>query len=162
MGAGGGGAEAANVEKVVTTLMRGGVAPGQIGVITPYEGQRAHVVATMLRARAPRPSPPACVCQALQSCPLIWFEHRLPIGRKTFLHTHRHACAHTYSPGSKRVHTGVLMRVQALVTGNTSVAGQAGVRTRLLSSARPSVRSRPPSGTHQRHLHFRAFEFLPW
>lgn len=97
MGAGGGGAEAANVEKVVTTLMRGGVAPGQIGVITPYEGQRAHVVATMLRARAPRPSPPACVCQALQSCPLIWFEHRLPIGaRPSFTHTGMLAHIHTH------------------------------------------------------------------
>ncbi len=37
------------MEKVVTSLVKGGVAPGQIGVITPYEGQRAHVVATMLR-----------------------------------------------------------------------------------------------------------------
>lgn len=44
-------AEAATVEKIVTTLMRGGVTPDQIGVITPYEGQRAHVVTTMLRVR---------------------------------------------------------------------------------------------------------------
>jgi hypothetical protein len=42
-------AEAATVEKLVTTLMRGGVTPDQIGVITPYEGQRAHTVTTMLR-----------------------------------------------------------------------------------------------------------------
>jgi regulator of nonsense transcripts 1 len=41
--------EAATVEKLVTTLMRGGVTPDQIGVITPYEGQRAHTVTTMLR-----------------------------------------------------------------------------------------------------------------
>jgi len=39
------------VEKVVTALMRGGVTPDQIGVITPYEGQRAHTVTTMLRVR---------------------------------------------------------------------------------------------------------------
>ena len=37
------------MEKLVTTLMRGGVTPDQIGVITPYEGQRAHTVTTMLR-----------------------------------------------------------------------------------------------------------------
>jgi hypothetical protein len=39
------------VEKLITTLMRGGVTPDQIGVITPYEGQRAHTVTTMLRVR---------------------------------------------------------------------------------------------------------------
>ncbi|KAL5479333.1 hypothetical protein EMCRGX_G022843 [Ephydatia muelleri] len=39
--------EAANVEKVVTKLMKSGVRPEQIGVITPYEGQRAHVVQSM-------------------------------------------------------------------------------------------------------------------
>jgi hypothetical protein len=44
-------AEAATVEKLITTLMRGGVTPDQIGVITPYEGQRAHTVTTMLRVR---------------------------------------------------------------------------------------------------------------
>jgi len=36
--------EAANVEKVVSELLRCGVTPKQIGVITPYEGQRAYVV----------------------------------------------------------------------------------------------------------------------
>ena len=40
-------AEAANVEKVVTRLMKSGVKPEQIGVITPYEGQRAYVVQYM-------------------------------------------------------------------------------------------------------------------
>ena len=40
-------AEAANVEKVVTKLMKNGVKPTQIGVITPYEGQRAYVVQYM-------------------------------------------------------------------------------------------------------------------
>ncbi|GLU05472.1 hypothetical protein SLE2022_225730 [Rubroshorea leprosula] len=36
--------EAANVEKIVTTFLRSGVVPSQIGVITPYEGQRAYIV----------------------------------------------------------------------------------------------------------------------
>lgn len=40
--------EAANVEKIVTHLLRHGVTPDQIGVITPYEGQRAHAVRTVL------------------------------------------------------------------------------------------------------------------
>ena len=38
------------MEKVVTHLLRGGVTPAQIGVITPYEGQRAHVLATLTRS----------------------------------------------------------------------------------------------------------------
>eukprot|EP00775_Hariotina_reticulata_P013312 gene13312-13441_t len=41
--------EAANVEKLLTRFLQAGVLPGQLGVITPYEGQRAHVVATLLR-----------------------------------------------------------------------------------------------------------------
>jgi regulator of nonsense transcripts 1 len=40
------------VEKLVTHFMRGGVAPAQLGVITPYEGQRAHVLALMQRSGA--------------------------------------------------------------------------------------------------------------
>lgn len=36
--------EASNVEKMVTKLFKAGVAPHQIGVITPYEGQRSYVV----------------------------------------------------------------------------------------------------------------------
>ena len=43
------GAEASNTEKVVTSLLKSGIGPGQIGVITPYEGQRAHIVAIMQR-----------------------------------------------------------------------------------------------------------------
>ena len=39
--------EAATVEKIVTMFLKGGVVPEQIGVITPYEGQRAHVVSLM-------------------------------------------------------------------------------------------------------------------
>ncbi|KAK4350991.1 hypothetical protein RND71_030304 [Anisodus tanguticus] len=41
--------EAANVEKLVTTFLKGGVVPSQIGVITPYEGQRAYIVNYMSR-----------------------------------------------------------------------------------------------------------------
>ncbi|XP_064619137.1 regulator of nonsense transcripts 1-like isoform X2 [Lineus longissimus] len=39
--------EAANVEKIVTKLIQGGVKPEHIGVITPYEGQRAFIVQYM-------------------------------------------------------------------------------------------------------------------
>lgn len=36
--------EAAHVEKIVSRLIKSGISPNQIGVITPYEGQRAFVV----------------------------------------------------------------------------------------------------------------------
>jgi regulator of nonsense transcripts 1 len=36
--------EASNVEKIVTKFFKSGVLPSQIGVITPYEGQRSYVV----------------------------------------------------------------------------------------------------------------------
>ena len=39
--------EAANVEKIVTRFLKIGVQPSQIGVITPYEGQRSFVVQYM-------------------------------------------------------------------------------------------------------------------
>jgi regulator of nonsense transcripts 1 len=39
--------EAANVEKIVTRFLRAGVKPSQIGIITPYEGQRAYLVQYM-------------------------------------------------------------------------------------------------------------------
>lgn len=39
--------EAMNVERVITRLFRDGVKPNQIGVITPYEGQRAYIVQYM-------------------------------------------------------------------------------------------------------------------
>merc|ERR1712046_117358 len=41
--------EATNVEKIVTLLMRRGVLPSQIGVITPYDGQRAYIILVMER-----------------------------------------------------------------------------------------------------------------
>uniref|UniRef100_A0A6M2DNA6 DNA helicase n=1 Tax=Xenopsylla cheopis TaxID=163159 RepID=A0A6M2DNA6_XENCH len=39
--------EAANVEKITTRFLKSGVKPEQIGVITPYEGQRAYLVQYM-------------------------------------------------------------------------------------------------------------------
>lgn len=39
--------EAANVEKITTRFLKAGVKPEQIGVITPYEGQRAYLVQYM-------------------------------------------------------------------------------------------------------------------
>ncbi|SCU94746.1 LADA_0G10880g1_1 [Lachancea dasiensis] len=39
--------EAMNCERVITRLFRDGVKPDQIGVITPYEGQRAYIVQYM-------------------------------------------------------------------------------------------------------------------
>jgi regulator of nonsense transcripts 1 len=41
--------EASHVEKVVTLLLKSGVVPEQIGIITPYEGQRAYIVSYMQR-----------------------------------------------------------------------------------------------------------------
>ena len=39
--------EAATVEKIATRFLRSGVKPEQIGIITPYEGQRAYLVQYM-------------------------------------------------------------------------------------------------------------------
>jgi regulator of nonsense transcripts 1 len=39
--------EAQNVEKIVTRFFKAGVLPGDIGIITPYEGQRSYVVSSM-------------------------------------------------------------------------------------------------------------------
>jgi len=39
--------EATNVEKLTTKFIRSGVSPQQIGIITPYEGQRAFLVSHM-------------------------------------------------------------------------------------------------------------------
>ena len=35
------------MEKIVTRFLKSGVNPEQIGIITPYEGQRAHIVQYM-------------------------------------------------------------------------------------------------------------------
>lgn len=42
-------AEATLCEKLLAALLRSGVKPSQIGVITPYEGQRAHLVSNLKR-----------------------------------------------------------------------------------------------------------------
>jgi len=47
--------EAAACEKIVTYFLKSGVNPSQIGVITPYEGQRAYIVNFMQRAGSLRP-----------------------------------------------------------------------------------------------------------
>ncbi|CAO1597754.1 ATP-dependent RNA helicase [Xanthoria calcicola] len=39
--------EASNVEKIITRFFKAGVQPGDIGIITPYEGQRSYVVSSM-------------------------------------------------------------------------------------------------------------------
>ena len=44
------------MEKVVTHFLKAGVTPRQIGVITPYEGQRAHILAVMLRSGPMQPA----------------------------------------------------------------------------------------------------------
>ena len=42
-------AEATQVERIVTMFLKAGVDPSKVGIITPYEGQRAHIVSTMTR-----------------------------------------------------------------------------------------------------------------
>lgn len=39
--------EASNVEKTVSRFFKAGIKPSEIGVITPYEGQRSYIVTTM-------------------------------------------------------------------------------------------------------------------
>lgn len=39
--------EAANIEKLATRFLKSGIRPEQIGIITPYEGQRAYIVSYM-------------------------------------------------------------------------------------------------------------------
>lgn len=41
--------EASNVEKLITRFLSAGISPDQVGVITPYEGQRAYIVSYMQR-----------------------------------------------------------------------------------------------------------------
>jgi regulator of nonsense transcripts 1 len=55
-------AESAICEKIVTHFLRAGVNPAQIGVITPYEGQRAYVVNYMQRNGSLRPQLYLCHC----------------------------------------------------------------------------------------------------
>eukprot|EP01114_Cavostelium_apophysatum_P010426 TRINITY_DN2410_c0_g1_i4.p1 TRINITY_DN2410_c0_g1~~TRINITY_DN2410_c0_g1_i4.p1 ORF type:complete len:829 (-),score=214.57 TRINITY_DN2410_c0_g1_i4:196-2682(-) len=47
--------EASICEKIVTHFLKSGVNPSQIGIITPYEGQRAYIVAYMQRSGSLRP-----------------------------------------------------------------------------------------------------------
>mmetsp|Transcript_4471 Transcript_4471/g.13558 ORF Transcript_4471/g.13558 Transcript_4471/m.13558 type:complete len:1016 (+) Transcript_4471:86-3133(+) len=46
--------ESSSVEKAVTHLLRAGVTPSRVGVITPYEGQRAYIVAHFARCGSMR------------------------------------------------------------------------------------------------------------
>lgn len=39
--------EASACEKIITRFFKAGVQPGQIGIITPYEGQRSYIVSSM-------------------------------------------------------------------------------------------------------------------
>ena len=48
--------EAYAVEKMVTHLLQNGIAPEEIGVVTPYEGQRAYVVNYLMRTGVLHPS----------------------------------------------------------------------------------------------------------
>lgn len=41
--------EAINVEKLITMFLKCGVKPDQIGIITPYEGQRVYLVRTIVK-----------------------------------------------------------------------------------------------------------------
>jgi regulator of nonsense transcripts 1 len=40
--------EASSVEKMVTSMLKGGFRPDQIGVITPYQAQRAYLIENMV------------------------------------------------------------------------------------------------------------------
>ena len=42
-------AEALNIERIVTQMLKSGLSGNQIGVITPYEGQRAHIQSVLQR-----------------------------------------------------------------------------------------------------------------
>jgi len=44
--------EASNIEKLVTYFLKAGVKPYQVGVITPYEGQRAYICSVFQRQTA--------------------------------------------------------------------------------------------------------------
>ena len=37
------------MERIVTQLLRGGLRASQVGIITPYEGQRTHILALLAK-----------------------------------------------------------------------------------------------------------------
>ena len=68
-------AEAANVEKIITRFLKSGIGPLQIGIITPYEGQRAYIVQYMqfngqLNSKLYQVSLPVCLPMHLSVCSL--------------------------------------------------------------------------------------------
>lgn len=69
--------EAANVEKIVTRFLKSGVKPDQIGIITPYEGQRAYLVQYMqhsgsLHSKLYQVLPVLCGTEYLRTQVQIW------------------------------------------------------------------------------------------
>ena len=61
------------MEKAVTRFLRSGVKPEQIGIITPYEGQRAYLVQYMqysgsLHAKLYQVCGHLCVCMCMCVC----------------------------------------------------------------------------------------------
>lgn len=69
--------EAACVERLVTALLRAGVPAGAIGVVTPYEGQRAYCVSLMARAGALR----AALYKEVEVASVDSFQARVSVGR---------------------------------------------------------------------------------
>ena len=41
--------EAQNIEKMLAYFLKAGISPKQIGVVTPYEGQRSHIASILQR-----------------------------------------------------------------------------------------------------------------
>jgi hypothetical protein len=57
------------VEKIVTQLLKAGVTPDALGVITPYEGPRAYIVNYMQRNGPLRTQPEGS--QSNHKCPFL-------------------------------------------------------------------------------------------